>query len=203
VDKEWGPLASLLRAAVMTTEVLFLIWFRRARINAERRCYQSRARPWTLWGWIVPLGNLWIPLQIMRDIWWAGLARKNRTGTTSLLALWWASYLLVKPAALAFPVERPASVWYGILLVPDNWLSLTLFAIAGTLLIAIIRTISSGPVGSPSAPERAAVPQTATIRRQVRPVNRATMSVIALVTHGSRSVSTEIADVAGRSIGDD
>jgi hypothetical protein len=159
VDAELEPLVGLFHAAVITTEVLFLIWFRRARINAERGCWQSRARPWTFWGWIVPLGNLWIPFQIMRDIWRAGLASENRTRTNSLLALWWASYLLVKPVSLAFPDGRSQRAWYGILVVPNNWLSLTLFAIAGILLMAIIGTVSSGPVGSPNAPEHAAIPR--------------------------------------------
>jgi hypothetical protein len=159
VDAQLEPLVSLFHAAVITTEVLFLIWFRRARINAERGAWQSRARPWTLWGWIVPLGNLWIPFQIMRDIWRASLAPESRTRTTSLLAVWWASYLLAKPVSLAFPGGGPYRALYGVLLVPDNWLSLALFAIAGIVLIAIIRTVSSGPVGSSDAPDRAAIPQ--------------------------------------------
>jgi hypothetical protein len=155
VDNELEPLASLFRAAVITTTVLFLIWFRRARINAERDCWQSQARPWALWGWIVPLGNLWIPFQMMRDIWWASVPAENRSRTAGLPALWWAIYLLVKPVSLAFPGQPAASAVTGVLLVPDNWISLTLFAIAGILLIAIIRTVSSGPVGSPNAPKHA------------------------------------------------
>lgn len=159
VDAELEPLVGLFHASVFTTQVLFLIWFYRARINAERDCWQSRARPWTIWGWFVPIGNLWIPFQVMRDIWRAGLAPEPRTRNARLLAWWWASYLLVRPVSLAFQDGRSQRAWYGVLLVPDNWLSLTLFAIAGILLIAIIGTVSSGPVGSPNAPEHAAVPQ--------------------------------------------
>jgi hypothetical protein len=188
VDAELEPLVGLFHTAVVTTAVLFVIWFRRARINAERGCWQSRARPWTLWGWIVPFGNLWIPFQIMRDIWRAGAAPENRTNSTRLVALWWASYLLVKPVSLAFPDGRSHRAWYGLLLVPDNWLSLTLFAIAGILLIAIIGTVSSGPVGSPNAPEPAAKPR------------HATMSVIARITHRWRSPNREMASAATRPV---
>lgn len=159
VDAELEPLVGLFHVAVFTTQVIFLIWFRRARINAERDCWQNRARPWAFWGWFVPIGNLWIPFQVMRDIWRASLAPENRTRTTSLLAWWWASYLLVKPVSLVFRDGRSQRAWYGVLLVPDNWLSLTLFAIAGVLLIAIIGTVSSGRVGSPNAPEHVAFPQ--------------------------------------------
>jgi hypothetical protein len=34
--------------------ILFVVWFRRARINAEFHNYrQRRARGWAFWGWIV------------------------------------------------------------------------------------------------------------------------------------------------------
>ena len=53
---------------------LFVVCFYRARINAERYGYrQRRARGWAIWGWIVPIVNLWFPFQIMGDIWRAGL----------------------------------------------------------------------------------------------------------------------------------
>ena len=38
--------------------ILFVVWFYRARINAERHGYwQRRARGWAFWGWIVPIVN--------------------------------------------------------------------------------------------------------------------------------------------------
>jgi hypothetical protein len=148
---ELKPLAILFHIAVITTEVVFLIWFRRARINAERDCWQRRARPWAFWGWVVPLGHLWIPFQVMRDIWRAGLAPEYRDRTAWLLSLWWASYLLPKAVSLASPDGRPDQRWYDTFLLPENWFSLSFFAIAGILLIAIIRIVSRGPVGWPNA----------------------------------------------------
>src|SRR5690242_21013901 len=59
---------------IIGLSILFVVWFRRARINAERHDYpQRRARGWTFWGWIVPIVNIWFPFQIMGDIWRAGL----------------------------------------------------------------------------------------------------------------------------------
>jgi hypothetical protein len=57
-----------------------IVWLRRARINAEHRGWrQRRARGWTFWGWVLPVVSLWIPFQIMGDIWRAGIpARKRR-----------------------------------------------------------------------------------------------------------------------------
>jgi Domain of unknown function (DUF4328) len=49
--------------------IAFVVWFRRARINAEGHDYrQRRARGWAFWGWIIPIVNLWFPFQIMGDI---------------------------------------------------------------------------------------------------------------------------------------
>ncbi len=46
--------------------ILFVVWLRRARINAERHDYrQRRVRGWVFWGWIVPIVNIWFPFQIM------------------------------------------------------------------------------------------------------------------------------------------
>jgi len=46
---------------IVVLGILFVVWFRRARINAEHRGWrQRRARAWTFWGWLVPIANLWI-----------------------------------------------------------------------------------------------------------------------------------------------
>jgi hypothetical protein len=75
--------------------ILFVVWFYRARINAEWHGYpQRRARGWAFWGWIVPIANLWFPFQIMSDIWRAGLSAEQRRKTAWLPALWWTCWLL-------------------------------------------------------------------------------------------------------------
>jgi len=86
------------RAANITIfglSILFVMWFRRARINAEHRGWrQRRARGWTFWRWIVPIVSLWFPFQIMGDIWRAGLPARQRRNTAWLPALWWTTWLL-------------------------------------------------------------------------------------------------------------
>ncbi len=50
---ELGPVLTLSRIALVVTVIVFLIWFRRARINAERSSWrQRRARGWAFWGWV-------------------------------------------------------------------------------------------------------------------------------------------------------
>lgn len=57
---------------IFAAGIVFVVWFRRARINAESRDWrQRRARGWAFWGWIVPVLSLWIPFQLMGDIWQA------------------------------------------------------------------------------------------------------------------------------------
>ena len=128
--------------------VLFVVWFRRARINAERHGYrQRRARGWTFWGWIVPIVNLWIPFQLMGDIWRAGLPAERRGRTAWLPALWWTCWLLSPPS-----FERAAQSGPLPGLAPDiPSASLCALGLAGVALIAIILRVSGGPVGSPSA----------------------------------------------------
>src|SRR6266446_5906774 len=75
--------------------IVFVVWFRRARINAERSSWrQRRASGWAFWGWIVPVVSLWFPFQIMGDIWRAGLPVAQRRRTAWLTALWWTTWLL-------------------------------------------------------------------------------------------------------------
>lgn len=129
----------LSRAELAATVILFLVWFRRARINAERSSWrQRRARAWAFWGWLIPLGNLWIPFQLMGDIWRAGLPPERRARTAWLPAVWWVSWLL----------SGAGSARYGPHF-PHSWLTLGVYGIASLTLIAIIKIVSSGPVGEP------------------------------------------------------
>jgi hypothetical protein len=134
------PIVVLSRVSLAATAIVFLIWFRRARVNAERLAWrQRRARSWAFWGWVVPIANLWIPFQIMGDIWRAGLQPAHRAGTAWLPALWWATWLLASG-----PGELDKDHF------PNGWLGFAFFAIAGLILVVIIRAVSNGPVGVPN-----------------------------------------------------
>lgn len=130
--------------------ILFVVWFYRARINAEQHGYrQRRARGWAFWGWIIPIVNIWFPFQIMGDIWRAGLPAEQRGETAWLPALWWTCWLL---SGLGIFGARGMSANSGSvphIAAGTNAASLCFLAVAGAMLIAIIRTVSYGPVGSP------------------------------------------------------
>ena len=136
------------RGTMLVLAIPFFVWFRRARINAERHGYrQRRARGWTFWGWIIPIVSLWFPFQLMGDIWRAGLPAEQRDKMAWLPALWWTCWLL---SGVAFGRQTSSvlvagsSSRFG-----DAWsASLYFLAAAGVLLIVIIRRVSGGPVGS-------------------------------------------------------
>ena len=135
---------------IIGLSILFLVWFYRARINAEWHGYpQRRARGWAFWGWVIPIVNIWFPFQIMGDIWRAGLPAEQRGETAWLPALWWTCWLL---SGLGIFGARGMSANSGSvphIAADTNTASLCFLAVAGAMLIAIIRAVSDGPVGSP------------------------------------------------------
>jgi hypothetical protein len=89
-------------AVLLATVVVFIVWMWRSAQNNE---LLGRIRPrytpgWSIGGWFIPIGNLWIPVRIMHDLWqgsdpetgnnhdWRGLRR------TALIGWWWGFYLV-------------------------------------------------------------------------------------------------------------
>ncbi|GGT46570.1 protein kinase [Nonomuraea spiralis] len=76
----------------------WLLWFFRVRVVAERLAPgRLRYRPsMAVFGWFIPIGNLWLPKQIADDIWHAS-SPPGRSGTTApagLLHTWWVLWLV-------------------------------------------------------------------------------------------------------------
>ena len=121
--------------------VVFVVWFHRARINAEHRGWaQRRAPAWAFWGWVLPIANLFVPFQLMGDIWRAGLPAARRHKTAWLPALWWTTWLFA-----GFGQRHPWPHLSG----DTSTLSMCMLVISAITLIAIICVVSDGPVGSP------------------------------------------------------
>ncbi|MEV6191682.1 DUF4328 domain-containing protein [Streptomyces sp. NPDC051920] len=77
---------------LLFTGMVFLIWFRRVRINAEVFLPSGHtwSRAWVIGSWFVPILNLWRPREIMMEIWDAS----RPAGTPSwrglgLVNAWW------------------------------------------------------------------------------------------------------------------
>jgi hypothetical protein len=78
----------LAAVAAYVTNCLWLWWARQnAEIPGTRAQRLPRAWVWT--GWIVPIVNLWVPFQIVRDV---RRAPRDRSDNV-LLRLWWTGWL--------------------------------------------------------------------------------------------------------------
>lgn len=130
------PVVILWRLASAATVVVFLIWFYGARVSAERSdWHQRRARGWAFWGWVIPIADLWIPFQIMTDVWMGSLRPSRRSKAAWLPAVWWISWLLEGLLSQGWKVHS-SNFGYGLPL-PDSWVTLALLAVAGISLIVM------------------------------------------------------------------
>ena len=149
-DETIGVLDNVANCTIFVLSILFVVWLHRARINAERLGYRQRHSPgWTFWGWIIPIVNLWFPVQILGDIWRPGQPeRKQRHHLPQLPALWWTCWLV---SGLTVAMSgRPATSGARPRLGANTWpWSLCLLALAGVFLIAIVRAVTNGPAGLP------------------------------------------------------
>jgi hypothetical protein len=117
-----GATALVFLAILIATTIAFIVWTWRSVKNNE---LLGRVRPrhtagWSIGGWFVPIGNLWIPVQIMQDLWqgsdptvsgnrdWRGLPR------SPLIGCWWGLFLTSRIFTIT-PIGIVASVPAGIL----------------------------------------------------------------------------------------
>ncbi|WP_246444845.1 DUF4328 domain-containing protein [Thermomonospora cellulosilytica] len=82
-------------AVMLVTAVLFCLWLMRARTNAEHIMHlpQRFGRPWVVFGWVIPIVNLWIPKQVVDDVWQASTGQADGRRSRWVLA-WWACWLV-------------------------------------------------------------------------------------------------------------
>jgi len=74
--------------------IVFLVWVRRARMNAELIAgpdSQRLGRGWAIGAWLCPVMNLWYPHTIMSDIYRA--SSKRQPVSTVIVGVWWAAML--------------------------------------------------------------------------------------------------------------
>ncbi|WP_250968073.1 DUF4328 domain-containing protein [Streptomyces sp. RKAG290] len=95
-DTLYQAAASLQLYTLLATAVVFLLWFRRVRLNAE--VFDARAhsmRPgWAIGAWFIPFGNFWLPHRVAGGIWTASSpAGRSRPAPRGLLHLWWAALI--------------------------------------------------------------------------------------------------------------
>jgi hypothetical protein len=123
--------------------VMFLVWFYRARVNAEGHGWPQRLSPgWAIGAWFVPVVNFWFPFRIMVDIWRAGLPEQPRTKIAILPGMWWASVLAFFYLLLSdVPTGPPHPAWHVSMPLYGTWV------LAAIMTALLVQKVSSGPVG--------------------------------------------------------
>ncbi|MEU7551826.1 DUF4328 domain-containing protein [Streptomyces sp. NPDC044571] len=85
--------------SLLATMVVFLVWFHRVRVNGEilRPDAFTRTRGWAIGGWFIPVGNLFIPFRIAKEIWAAstqlGPDGSYRHVSTAPVTAWWTAWV--------------------------------------------------------------------------------------------------------------
>ncbi|MFD4030358.1 DUF4328 domain-containing protein [Streptomyces sp. NPDC058637] len=91
---------SLQLLTLLPAAVVFILWFRRVRLNAEvfDASQQTMKPGWAVGGWFVPVGNFWLPRRVAGGIWTASAQTNTdgswRTVSHAPLNLWWAAWVL-------------------------------------------------------------------------------------------------------------
>jgi hypothetical protein len=89
-------------ALVIATGVVFIIWQWRTAKNAEAlgRTGARYGPGWSIGGWFIPIGNLWIPVSIIQGFWRASSPgstpgmRWRDAPRSALIGWWWALFLI-------------------------------------------------------------------------------------------------------------
>src|SRR5262249_24962681 len=105
-DATVGTVSLISLLLLIATGVVFIVWFYRARNNADvfGGNFQRRSRGWAIGGWFCPIVNLWFPYQTATDALYeaesAATAPPGQRQVTSsrpgypLLRAWWILLLL-------------------------------------------------------------------------------------------------------------
>jgi hypothetical protein len=97
-DNRVAASARLWLVLLVATAVLWLIWQHRSHANLEAFGvsgleYSPR---WAVGWWLIPIANLWKPIQVNRELWKAsgGVYDWRLLPTWPVLGWWWASWIL-------------------------------------------------------------------------------------------------------------
>ncbi|UKY50314.1 DUF4328 domain-containing protein [Streptomyces inhibens] len=134
--------------------IAVLVWLWRARINAELMsgaAAHRRARGWVVAAWTTPVANLWIPYQVVSDVWRASAPR--RSVPVTLINAWWALFVVAN--FVVKPIQwRMSSTFDSEQDVLSNANVTTLLTVlyvgAGVLVILIVRRITAWQTHGPA-----------------------------------------------------
>jgi len=94
-----GSADQLLVLPALVVSIIFVLWFYRAATIATRlRRPAQRSPGWAVGGWLIPIGNFYLPYQSARDIF------REREPGRGVVKRWWAGYLVAATLGQALVV---------------------------------------------------------------------------------------------------
>ena len=92
--------------ALVSTAIVFIIWFHRAYRKVRTLGGEMRySNGWAIGSWFIPVANFWIPKKLANDIWRGSGPPEDRSPSAhpALLTAWWLAWIL---AGFERPVLR-------------------------------------------------------------------------------------------------
>jgi hypothetical protein len=102
---------------------------------------QRRHRAWALFGWLVPLAQLFVPKMFMNDLWTAAQVAQRRRRGHPLLTAWWLSVLAAGIWAGDFSPLKNATTSSAHSALRQLLLSEVLYLGAAGLTIVVVRRL--------------------------------------------------------------
>ncbi|MGW1889526.1 DUF4328 domain-containing protein [Streptomyces sp. NPDC002004] len=134
-------------AALVVCGIVFVVWLRAARVNAEvfRPDGHELSRGWVFWGWVVPIANLWYPRRVVLDVWRSSDPRRpdgpGPRPSHGLVNAWWGLWLVGHLSNLSDVADSRSTADYHDAFA--GWAVYDLLDIAAaTLAIVLVRTLT-------------------------------------------------------------
>lgn len=129
--------------------IVVALWLGRARRNAvrlARSAVQRRHPAWEWFGWIVPVALLFVPFQLVHDVWAACRDRVRNVPAPRLRTWWglWLSGVAASNAASRLSDDASSATIAGLLLV-----SAFLLAGAAVAFAGVVRAVGAAQAVSP------------------------------------------------------
>lgn len=123
--------------AIEFAGMMFIIWMLRVRSNADLTSDVPARwkKPWLIFGWILPVGSLWIPYRLVRE-----MTDRDQAASPRLVGWWWGTYIV----GVSIPAQAQAALRLSVKAGAWTSLALSPFRIAAAVLaVVIVRSVVS------------------------------------------------------------
>ena len=139
-------LSGLCNVGFFVAMVMFVVWFYRARVNADGHGWPQRQSPGlAIWSWFFPVVNLWYPFQVMADIRRAGLPAQARASPAIMPGIWWTCWLAFFTLSSFLLGSGPGSPAHPARYA--GWPVKITGMLAAIMTALLVQKVSSGPLG--------------------------------------------------------